>query len=176
MSSYQLAVNTQENQFQNHNSFVEKLYGIAAGQEEDPSSPLVAQDSPSSIHNTLVKQASFSVSHLLDLEELPRGTTMFSNTESLMNHHSNNNIHHHQQQQQHHSNNLHGHSNTAGSPSPNSCAVLGNNQGNNTNRNSTSHSNNKSHHSGSDCSSPENDRKTGNHFFFLIFRAKTRRP
>lgn len=147
MSSYSLAVNTQESQFQqNHNNFLEKVYSGTTGSL----SPQQAAG---------LKQTGFSVSHLLELGELPKENyAMFAaaNSDSM-------NLQHgmHQTGGGHHSP-------VSGSAmSPTSCSQqpMHNNSANNSSNSYQSQRRFSGGHS--DCSSPESGRKTGKRNFFV---------
>ena len=149
MSSYSLAVNTQESQFQHHNSFLEKVHSGS------PESFNLQQTFQTGLG---LKQTGFSVSHLLDLGgEIPKeNCTMFAavNSDSL------NHLHH--QHTMHQTNSGH-HSPVSGadtSPNPCSQQQTHNNGGTNTN-NSFSQSQRRFSGGHSDCSSPDSGRKTG---------------
>ena len=146
MSSYSLAVNTQESQFQqNHNSFLEK---VCSGSTASFNHQQTFQTGLG------LKQTGFSVSHLLDLGEIPKeNCTMFAaaNSDSLNHQHS-----------AHQANSGHRSpvSGAATSPNPFTQQQMHHNGG--PSMNSGCDQNQRRFSGGhSDCSSPESGRKTG---------------
>ncbi len=149
MSSYSLAVNTQESQFQQpqHIHFLEKFAAGSAG-------PLSQQNPQSFPPGFGLKQlpGAFSVSHLLDLGEVPKencGTMYATNAQDSMSP-----LQQQQQQQQQHGGPAPPHSPvpaTASSPST-ACAQRHSAAGPDHRRFSGGHS---------DCSSPDSGRKSG---------------
>ena len=146
MSSYSLAVNTQESQFQqNHNSFLEKVY----------SGSTASFNHQQTFQTGLgLKQTGFSVSHLLDLGEIPKeNCTMFAaaNSDSLNHHHP---VH---QANSGHRSPVTG---AATSPNPFTQQQMHHNGGPSMN-NGCDQNQRRSSGGHSDCSSPETGRKTG---------------
>ena len=149
MSSYSLAVNTQESQFQqHHNSFLEKVYAGSTGSFSHQQTFQTGLG---------LKQTGFSVSHLLDLGELPKeNCTMFASANSnSMN----------QSHRQHTMQQTSGHSHSpesgaATSPNPCSQQQMCDNGGNHINS-SCGQTQRRFSGGHSDCSSPESGRKTG---------------
>ena len=155
MSSYSLAVNTQESQFQqHHNSFLEKIYSGSTGSFNNQ------QTFQSGLG---LKQTGFSVSHLLDLGEIPKeNCTMFAaaNSDSLNHPHHPHNMH--QRNTGHHS----PVSGATTSPNPCSQQQIHNNGGDNLS-NSCGQSQRRFSGGHSDCSSPESGRKTGKNYHLM---------